>query len=718
MNPKSSAKLSSFLISAVIGASLLMPSLSSAQTTGELIASLQAQIVALMEQIKQLQAGQGSSSQWCYTFNTNLRIGSQGNEIFNLGTALNKEGLLNGKTDTYDEEVASAITGFQEKYRDEILTPNGLKYGTGFVGVSTRKKLNQLYGCGSIPIPTPTPFPTPSIPIGTPTPTPISQASSLIPSDTFANFNVVQGQSNPPPYNLHLTNGSASSISFTLGVPNQPSWLNCGYSTQTLTLSPGGVMGVCISVDATKVTSPGTYTTNLVVNGNFSNSPISIPITLTVISSSQFQAQAPTVYYINPTSASVGATVHVYGTNFDNATFIGIDGASGTSVQPTTITLISPNELSFVVPSLSAGIHTIGVAEKAGPWNLSNPVTLKVISVSQPSITVLSPNGGEQWQIGSTHGISWTASNLGSLGISIVLVDSATGGQVFSRNLATNIGDNRYYTWTIPNDVPAGSYQINISTADCCKPSASDSNDAPFSIAAQTTSLPVINSFTASPTQITAGQPVYLSWSTSNTNTYCGISDTLGMLSHTVSNNSNNSYSYTPNTSTTYTLACTGGTNTVYKSISVAVVQTTQPSITVLSPNGGEGWAIGSTQQIRWSGTNFPSGSKVTISLVDGNGTFVAYPFNGIENDGSKNWTIPNNLTPGNNYRVRIACTIGDAFCKGGLSGVDYDISDASFSIIMAAGSALVPESSQTASVFDAMKATLREISGILDSLK
>ncbi|KKW22643.1 MAG: hypothetical protein UY66_C0035G0002 [Parcubacteria group bacterium GW2011_GWC1_51_35] len=38
-----------------------------------------------------------------------------------------------------------------EQYRSEILVPNGLARGTGFVGVSTRAKLNALFGCVTVP---------------------------------------------------------------------------------------------------------------------------------------------------------------------------------------------------------------------------------------------------------------------------------------------------------------------------------------------------------------------------------------------------------------------------------------------------------------------------------------------------------------------------------------------------------------------------------------
>jgi hypothetical protein len=116
-------------------------------------------------------------------------------------------------------------------------------------------------------------------------PTGPSSVNTLIPSDTFASFSVIQGDSNPESYTLHLTNSSSASVSFTVDVPDQPIWYNVVYNTQTMTLNSGGVMGVGISVDATKV-STGTYTANLIVSGNFNNSPITIPVTLTVYTSS------------------------------------------------------------------------------------------------------------------------------------------------------------------------------------------------------------------------------------------------------------------------------------------------------------------------------------------------------------------------------------------------------------------------------------------------
>ena len=120
------------------------------------VAEIKAQIAKLQVQIKQLQEQLNVIQQpavWCHTFNRNLRYGDAGSEVKALQTALEKEGFYKMEPNQpphFDEKVASAVSGFQEKYRDEILSPWGLKYGTGFVGRTTRAKLNELYGCGVV----------------------------------------------------------------------------------------------------------------------------------------------------------------------------------------------------------------------------------------------------------------------------------------------------------------------------------------------------------------------------------------------------------------------------------------------------------------------------------------------------------------------------------------------------------------------------------------
>ncbi|MDP3051991.1 MAG: DUF4214 domain-containing protein [bacterium] len=133
---------------------LIIPVFVSAATSSD----IQAQTRSLLQQIKvlqeQLATMQQTSAVWCHDFNVNLKIGDSGNEIKALQTALGKEGFpvmdIEENVQGYNyfgKFTTAAVSGFQEKYKDEILTSLGLKYGTGFVGKATRAKLNKLYGC-------------------------------------------------------------------------------------------------------------------------------------------------------------------------------------------------------------------------------------------------------------------------------------------------------------------------------------------------------------------------------------------------------------------------------------------------------------------------------------------------------------------------------------------------------------------------------------------
>lgn len=120
------------------------------------VAQLQAEIQSLTAQLTQLEAQLaaqgGSTNTWCYNFNTNLSIGMSGAAVTALQTALQKDGESVTMTGTFDDQTASAVTAFQEKYQSQILAPYGLSYGTGYAGKSTRAELNSLFGCGTIPV--------------------------------------------------------------------------------------------------------------------------------------------------------------------------------------------------------------------------------------------------------------------------------------------------------------------------------------------------------------------------------------------------------------------------------------------------------------------------------------------------------------------------------------------------------------------------------------
>ena len=82
-----------------------------------------------------------------FQFKSDLQVGSQESEVQELQKCLAQdpdvypEGEITGY---FGEKTKTAVIRFQEKYKEEILTPYGLSAGTGKVLKSTRDKLNQL----------------------------------------------------------------------------------------------------------------------------------------------------------------------------------------------------------------------------------------------------------------------------------------------------------------------------------------------------------------------------------------------------------------------------------------------------------------------------------------------------------------------------------------------------------------------------------------------
>jgi hypothetical protein len=90
--------------------------------------------------------------------------------------------------------------------------------------------------------------------------------------------------------------------------------------------------------------------------------------------------------------------------------------------------------------------------------------------------------------------------------------------------------------------------------------------------------------------------------------------------------------------------------------------------ITVTVPNGGEIWQAGSFYQIKW---NDGISENVKIELYK-NGIFDSEIIESTPSDGSKDWTIPSELTPGDEYKIKITSVVDNNI---------FDFSDLDFSI-------------------------------------
>ena len=83
---------------------------------------------------------------------------------------------------------------------------------------------------------------------------------------------------------------------------------------------------------------------------------------------------------------------------------------------------------------------------------------------------------------------------------------------------------------------------------------------------------------------------------------------------------------------------------------------TTTPSITVVSPNGGETWAAGSTHTVTWQSTGIPSNfdGVLKLSLYRDGAVLLSQDATIAGNPGTYSIALKESLTPASDYRVRL----------------------------------------------------------------
>lgn len=102
-----------------------------------------------------------------------------------------------------------------------------------------------------------------------------------------------------------------------------------------------------------------------------------------------------------------------------------------------------------------------------------------------PTISIVSPNGGESWKVGSSHEITWTST--GTVG-NVKVQYSSDGGSNFT-TITNSTGNDGSFSWTIPNSISSNCL-VKISETDG---SPKDTSDSSFSIVSSTSPLIALN---------------------------------------------------------------------------------------------------------------------------------------------------------------------------------------------------------------------------------
>ena len=239
-----------------------------------------------------------------------------------------------------------------------------------------------------------------------------------------------------------------------------------------------------------------------------------------------------------------------------------------------------------------------------------------------PVADLTAPNGGEQWKVGSSHALMWSASdNVGVTGIDLAW--SSDGGSVWTP-VAAGLANTGTYPWVVPASATTAG-RVRVIARDAANNLGADSSLANFTVDWWT---------------IAAG---------------AGAGGTItpsGTVN--VAEGANSPFSIAPGSG--FQIAdllvdgAPAGALAAYQfdavaahhTIAASFLDVTAPSVSVTSPAGGEEWPQGSLHDITWTATDNLAVSSVSLdySAHGPSGPWVPVA-QGLANTGSYPWTVP-----------------------------------------------------------------------------
>ncbi|MCP4213504.1 MAG: hypothetical protein GY765_02555, partial [bacterium] len=247
---------------------------------------------------------------------------------------------------------------------------------------------------------------------------------------------------------------------------------------------------------------------------------------------------------------------------------------------------------------------------------------------SEASLMLMSPNGGENMDVGRTLNITW----LGSQNIATVHLQYSTDNGTNWSTIAASVPNTGTYNWTLP---ALHSSQCLIKISDTAGKAEDLSNNV-FSIISSTLTLLTPQASTA----IYVGTTEDITWSSTGT---------MGDVKIEYSTDNGVSYKSistgTANTGTFSWLIPNDISETCVMRLSSGTVQDTTdgifviaPKVSITSPAAGTQWLVGDTGPISW--TCDGDLNEVTLEYsIDGGLSYSLLAT--TANDGSYDWLLP-----------------------------------------------------------------------------
>ncbi len=322
----------------------------------------------------------------------------------------------------------------------------------------------------------------------------------------------------------------------------------------------------------------------------------------------------------------------------------------------------TPESFSWDVPNTPTDNALIKISDAANA-NISD-ISNSVFTIAPPpSVNVVSPNGGENWEVGSTNDITWTSESIEN----VMIEYSLDNGQNWVTITDSIPAVDKSYSWTLPDSATS---QALVKISDISNSSISDVSDAAFSISLKPSLVVTAPNGGEVWEEGTSHDIMWTSVNVDNIKIEYSVDGGTSWSTLEASTPSDGSYTWnvpsTPTSQAMVRLSDVNDASVIDESDTVFTISQT-PSITVLAPNGGENWQVGSNQDITWNSINV---AKVKIEYSINNGSSWLTVKDSLESSGTYSWTIPNTLS------TQAKIKVSDIS-----NGLTSDESDAAFTI-------------------------------------
>lgn len=293
--------------------------------------------------------------------------------------------------------------------------------------------------------------------------------------------------------------------------------------------------------------------------------------------------------------------------------------------------------INWMVPNQTQSNCLIRVSDVLDSTVFDQSDAVFSTTLSTPSITNVDPNGGEVFSVGNYTAITWNS----ALVYNVDILFSSDGGNTFS-TIVSNLNNINYYNWLVPN-VVSNNCVIKVRAAGTN--TLFDDSDAPFSIETGTSVLTLIqpnggeNFLSNTPNNIIKwtgsgiGNVIKLEYSTDGGTNWNNIISSYASINNIY-------YWFTPNVASTQCLVrISSVANPTLTDVSDAVfsINSSSPTLTINTPNGGEYLNQGYWYNISWTRNNVP---LVNLSYSEDNGA-TWNPLLTAVNANSYYWNVP-----------------------------------------------------------------------------